>query len=80
MVLTITPVNPTNLGLFNIIVRVTVSATPSAFNTDPAFVNSATLDAFTFNLNVVEGCTLEAFVPSALSADIIYLIDGLSTL
>jgi len=63
-VLTITPIKPTNLDLYSLMVNASVSATLSPLNSDPSFVNSATLTIFTFNLNVVVGCSVEAIVPS----------------
>jgi len=53
-VLTITPINPTNLGMYSIIVSANASL----------YTNSATLNLFTFNLNVVLGCPIVAIVPS----------------
>ena len=77
--MTFVPVNPTDLGSYNIVVQATVSAPVSAFNMDPAYANRYTLDVFTFTLDVVDDCYIDP-VPSTTLLDIFYLIDGLNTL
>jgi hypothetical protein len=47
-VMTISPVNPTDLGIYNIIVQANVSSPVSPLNTNPTFVNKYTIDVFTF--------------------------------